>query len=285
MQTRQSRPKNSAFTLIELLVVIAIIAILAAILFPVFAQAREKARTISCLSNMKQMGLALNMYAQDYDEGLPTWASWAVALAIPSGSGFPSPTNPAQEQYWDFMILPYVKSGTPPVGIVPLTGGVWKCPSSEQPPTLRSYSYNQCLAWDSRPTSVRGATSPGYRWPAITAIDKPSSTDFVADGGKDGRLAPAHFFQGYYEKYVAKVIYTREAPWRHQDGANYVYVDGHAKYAKGETIYPHPPAPSTTYSLAAGPARCSNATYLAPYAEERQYWADLAITAGTPCSP
>ena len=59
------------FTLIELLVVIAIIAILAAILFPVFAQAREKARGAACLSNVKQLGLALQMYAQDYDETLP----------------------------------------------------------------------------------------------------------------------------------------------------------------------------------------------------------------------
>jgi len=62
--------KRQAFTLIELLVVIAIIAILAAILFPVFAQAREKARQATCLSNMKQMGLATRMYLQDYDE---TW--------------------------------------------------------------------------------------------------------------------------------------------------------------------------------------------------------------------
>jgi prepilin-type N-terminal cleavage/methylation domain-containing protein len=63
--------RNQAFTLIELLVVIAIIAILAAILFPVFAQAREKARQASCLSNAKQIGLAGQMYAQDYDEILP----------------------------------------------------------------------------------------------------------------------------------------------------------------------------------------------------------------------
>jgi prepilin-type N-terminal cleavage/methylation domain-containing protein len=65
------RKSNKGFTLIELLVVIAIIAILAAILFPVFAQAREKARQTSCLSNCKQIGLSLQMYAQDYDETLP----------------------------------------------------------------------------------------------------------------------------------------------------------------------------------------------------------------------
>ena len=65
------RTHRSAFTLIELLVVIAIIAILAAILFPVFAQAREKARQVTCISNMRQVGLGLHMYAQDYDDVLP----------------------------------------------------------------------------------------------------------------------------------------------------------------------------------------------------------------------
>ena len=70
------RNRRTGFTLIELLVVIAIIAILAAILFPVFAQAREKARQTSCLSNAKQLGLGISMYVQDYDETMPFACGW-----------------------------------------------------------------------------------------------------------------------------------------------------------------------------------------------------------------
>src|SRR5262252_8455674 len=84
-ESRMKTSKASAFTLIELLVVIAIIPILAAILFPVFAQARESARLTSCLSNMKEHGLAWNMYAQDYDE---TFAlSRSFSLNMPTNLG------------------------------------------------------------------------------------------------------------------------------------------------------------------------------------------------------
>src|ERR1041385_5961651 len=87
--------KQDGFTLIELLVVIAIIAILAAILFPVFAQAREKARQTSCLSNTKQWGLGITMYVQDYDETMPI-------------SGYEAFLNPTS--YWWNSVAPYVKN-------------------------------------------------------------------------------------------------------------------------------------------------------------------------------
>src|ERR1043165_8099255 len=90
-------PHRTGFTLIELLVVIAIIAILAAILFPVFAQAREAARKTSCLSNMKQLNLGWQMYSQDYDE------AYAMTAQCCDGNG--------SQIYWQFMIEPYVKNG------------------------------------------------------------------------------------------------------------------------------------------------------------------------------
>jgi prepilin-type N-terminal cleavage/methylation domain-containing protein/prepilin-type processing-associated H-X9-DG protein len=94
------RTRRTGFTLIELLVVIAIIAILAAILFPVFAQAREKARSISCLSNTKQIGLGLAMYVQDYDEQMP-----AAFASIPAVNGGTCSTMPYENQ-----IAPYIKN-------------------------------------------------------------------------------------------------------------------------------------------------------------------------------
>ena len=96
MHSNQKR----GFTLIELLVVIAIIAILAAILFPVFAQAREKARQISCLSNMKQIGLGLAMYTQDYDELLP--CAFAQVASPDGGDAWIIP--------YDMQIMPYIKN-------------------------------------------------------------------------------------------------------------------------------------------------------------------------------
>ena len=114
------RRSRNAFTLIELLVVIAIIAILAAILFPVFAQAREKARQSSCLSNTKQMGLGIMMYMQDYDETYPQ-AYW-YTNDTDGSAGY---------NQWSGMIQPYVKNvgifvcpSDPSKGIIPTNPGL-----------------------------------------------------------------------------------------------------------------------------------------------------------------
>ncbi|MDX1932248.1 MAG: DUF1559 domain-containing protein [Capsulimonadales bacterium] len=123
---------RKAFTLIELLVVIAIIAILAAILFPVFAQAREKARQAMCQSNMKQLSLAYIMYAQDYDEtGAPMWAKNCLnpdgtaiagcAPAVYSGTTWGG--------YWPDLIYPYVKNGVARVNGQKGNRGVFVCPT------------------------------------------------------------------------------------------------------------------------------------------------------------
>jgi prepilin-type N-terminal cleavage/methylation domain-containing protein/prepilin-type processing-associated H-X9-DG protein len=229
-----------AFTLIELLVVIAIIAILAAILFPVFSQAREKARSISCLSNCKQIGNALMMYSQDYDEGMP---AWDAGLACSTGKGAgrpipasaPCPANFDRRTYWDAVLLPYVKSGAKPTATVGSSGGVWQCPSAtdrRQP----SYGYSMFLAytWPQSPAY--------YRWPSMPQVAEPAATVFVGDGGTSGRLGRTIDFQGWYEYNCSKAPYTRDAPQRHQDGANYVFCDGHAKWFKQATIYPAPDA-------------------------------------------
>ena len=104
-----------AFTLIELLVVIAIIAILAAILFPVFAQARAKARQIACLSNMKQIGTSLMMYAQDYDEMLP---GYRFAYPNPFAADTRVGANAKASTFTNQILLPYTKNDQ-----------IWKCPS------------------------------------------------------------------------------------------------------------------------------------------------------------
>ncbi|MFM2222996.1 MAG: hypothetical protein RLZZ78_1253, partial [Armatimonadota bacterium] len=106
------RSHRNAFTLIELLVVIAIIAILAAILFPVFAQAREKARAASCLSNEKQIGLGLMMYTQDYDETYPTAYFYKNNTATTNGG------SAGGYVHFTAMIHPYIKNEQ-----------VWVCPS------------------------------------------------------------------------------------------------------------------------------------------------------------
>jgi len=156
--------KRMGFTLIELLVVIAIIAILAAILFPVFAQAREKARAITCISNEKQLALGVLMYSQDYDEKFPL------------GIGWPGGGLPGVGTGWAGLIYPYVKSV-----------GIFTCPDDTG--DLVSYALNQnLLIFGAGSFSPYVVTNPGDS-ETQAALAGPSSTVMlceIADGVANG---------------------------------------------------------------------------------------------------
>jgi prepilin-type N-terminal cleavage/methylation domain-containing protein/prepilin-type processing-associated H-X9-DG protein len=262
---------RSGFTLIELLVVIAIIAILAAILFPVFAQAREKARQTACLSNTKQIGTAVMMYAQDYDEGLPAWhRNLAAGLGLTG----------TLEEYWDAVLIPYVKSGDP---VRQNLGGVWRCPSAQGASNLRSYGYSQVLMRGGWETNINGTT---YRFPMLPQIDAPAQTVFVGDGGSAGRLAPPWFYQSHANRGGtataapgAPTTTNNQWEWpdRHNEGANYVFCDGHAKWLRDAAAFPPGmKAPRGSISLGSPTSRAaykSCSDFFAATASERA-WCD-----------
>ncbi len=227
-----------AFTLIELLVVIAIISILAAILFPVFAQAREKARAISCLSNEKQIGTALMLYIQDYDEKYPQ--------EHPATSNPVVDDNNAQLEEEDYgspfdKILPYVAgkdsshtqlyvcpSDPDPHGKA-ITDPSGKCFSNNAPPPgpLGSYTLNAYYLF--------GAT--------LAQINTPTQSIYLVERRSEGSIS-TDFCDVHYHPWLAEVELPANsndtanplacASKRHSGGSNYVYADGHAKWQRFE---------------------------------------------------
>jgi prepilin-type N-terminal cleavage/methylation domain-containing protein/prepilin-type processing-associated H-X9-DG protein len=256
MLSHLSPRMRRGFTLIELLVVIAIIAILAAILFPVFAQAREKARQAACLSNLKQIGSALMMYTQDYDETLPN-RSYNADKGVcfdPSVLGAEAgTTNPYCTSYaWQWQINSYLKNNN-----------VYVCPSS----TGRSYKKTVAANTDSLavpiPTSY-GINTDIYQYSAndqpnadengpisLAQMTAQASTYMAADAIVVGfnsrwidRLRYANIDSlGIKEKSVSAdpnnpyksatfptPTSVSASAARHQGGENIIFADGHAQF-------------------------------------------------------
>jgi len=216
---------NTAFTLIELLVVIAIISILAAILFPVFATAREKARQSTCASNLKQLSLAVVQYTQDYDESL-------MPYRYVNGA--------SQTWYWNwcYSIYPYVKSLQ-----------VFRCPSQSITGSTLDYTYNVAV----------GLVGTGLAPRTLAQVPMAASTPMLADAYGGTTVAtydstngianislPSSAFLGFVmvipgNKEDARVVDGQNTNWvqvgdgavaaiRHSGGANYAFVDGHVKW-------------------------------------------------------
>jgi prepilin-type N-terminal cleavage/methylation domain-containing protein/prepilin-type processing-associated H-X9-DG protein len=248
---------RKGFTLIELLVVIAIIAILAAILFPVFAQARERARAITCLSNAKQIGLGATRYSQDSDEILPE-TGWQGPCSNAAGA--------ASDTYWSgvyafpLAIQPYIKN----YGILKcpddsIAGG-WNKPGSlcyedqllaaNVPGAYKgmsavsnamskvlplSYAGNYFLSgaygWTDPSTGYTRPAAPGQKMLPLSAEQSPSNLFFASEVGS----ATSNDFAGWYVApgYGSGSGDTRWSNGvRHQGGRNWVFCDGHAKWFK-----------------------------------------------------
>lgn len=210
--------RRRAFTLIELLVVVAIIAILAAVLFPVFAKAREKARQISCLSNIKQLSLGFIQYMSDNDSILPgatadvtgqnKFGGWM--FLITEGTA----TNPGLFDPTRGSIYPYLKSM-----------GVYLCPDdSFNSKAGDSYASNGCLDAPNIVSSGNGFSVGKIE----VAFDNPATTMLL--GEEDG--SANHFSGSTDDAYLLVGTNNGGNPvsTRHTGGSNITYLDGHAKW-------------------------------------------------------
>jgi len=204
MSARRNRVKG--FTLIELLVVIAIIAILAAILFPVFARARENARRSSCQQNIRQIGLAIKQYLSDYDESFPQ----VSVLANGSDTSL-TPWG------WAEAVQPYVKNTQ-----------LFQCPSDSAQPGPGAFTGSDANYTD----YFYNANLNGQNESALQYI---ASTIMLGDSAPGNATRNSNGNEG--STGLASIIDLADAnvgaATRHLDGANYAFADGHVKWLKG----------------------------------------------------
>lgn len=227
MRTRfmQSTPGNrtKGFTLIELLVVIAIIAILASILFPVFARARENARRSSCMSNLKQIGLGVMQYLQDYDEKYPqnTWNPQVAADAGTPGATFHSDGSQSHVRTWMDDIFPYVKS----VQIFVCPSAVYQTTTAINAP---SYGYSDALGGRNR--YYYDGSGLTYSPASAASVQRVSEIIMTMDYN--------WVYSIYAEPYLYRIYATGDAyksmTRPHLDGTNVGYADGHVKWVNAK---------------------------------------------------
>lgn len=203
------RKMRKGFTLVEMLVVMAIIAILAGILMPVFVQAREKARAISCVSNLKQLAMAELMYAEDNNGCLsPIYATGQ---------------NWQRTGYWPHILYPYVRNKA-----------VYICPTSK---------YEKWHDWYQRPPDVEDVVSSYglnctvfnlFPLPKVGSIKRPSDCFMMADTKGALWLGP-HF--GFPGNLVPGGCIATQLVLHHSEGLNVAYFDGHVKWSKAQSFW------------------------------------------------
>lgn len=225
-QCRGSRTR-AGFTLIELLVVIAIIAILAAILFPVFAQARAKARQAACMSNCKQIGNAILMYLQDYDETFHKSASTTTAevVSVPARYGFGAQATLRAYTNWPYFYGPYVNNVN-----------VFDCPESpDGPEQLTATNWGNDGNYGYNYDGLTRAVNLTAR--SISEIPEPAATFCVFDSGDPDPVSGTNNYDDLLEALDLNLNcatnvwskYDKECALRHFGRCNMIYCDGHVK--------------------------------------------------------